>query len=275
MSRSFLVLEASSHEAWWEDEPRRATRVIPTLLLKGHGFVKTTKFKKPIYLGDPINIVKIFNEKEADEIIILDIAATVENRGPNFDLLGDIAGECFMPLSYGGGIRTTDDIHQVTSLGFEKVCINTNAVRSPDLVRAAAERFGSSTIAVSIDVREGMFGKLSTYIQSARESTGMHPVEAAQRAEEEGAGELLVNSVNRDGTMRGYDISLIRQVADAVSIPVVACGGASNCQDLAEAALAGGASAVAAGSMFVFHGRHRAVLINTPTDRELAQAGLR
>lgn len=265
---------ADSPDKWWESSSIRRTRVIPALLLSRSGFVKTIKFRKPTYLGDPVNIVKIFNDKEVDEIVILDILATPEKRGPNFQLLADIASECFMPLAYGGGVKSVDDFKRLTSLGFEKVCINTCAIRNPDLIRAASESFGSSTVIVSIDAKERLFGKYEVCVRGGQERTGIGPVEAAQRAEQHGAGELLVNSISRDGTMRGYDLRLIRQVADAVSIPVVACGGAATVQDLRDAAVTGGASAVAAGSMFVFQGPHRAVLINMPTTQEIEQAGL-
>lgn len=267
-------LSVDSADPWWNRVSVRKTRVIPALLLHGRGFVKTVRFRKPAYLGDPVNIVRIFNEKEVDEIVILDILATRQNRGPNFELLADIAGECFMPLAYGGGVRTVEDFRRLTSLGFEKVCVNTSAMEDPELVRAAAERFGRSTVIVSIDVKERLLGKYTVHVRGGERRTGIHPIEAAQRAEENGAGELLVNSINRDGTMRGYDLKLVRQLADAVSIPVVACGGAATVQDLRDAVAIGRASAVAAGSMFVFHGPHRAVLINMPTAGELEQAGV-
>lgn len=274
MAPSTLETPNPARETWWESAPFRKTRVIPTLLLRGYGFVKTVKFKDPTYLGDPVNIVKIFNDKEVDELVILDIMATRENRGPEFELLGDIAGECFMPLAYGGGVRSVDDVKRLTALGFEKVCINTGAVRDPALIRAAAEQFGSSTIVASIDARKKLTGKYKVCVRGGRERTGLSPVEAAQRAEENGAGELLVNSINCDGTMQGYDLKLIQQVAEAVDIPVVACGGAGTVQNFRDAVVLAGASAVAAGSLFVFHGPHRAVLINMPSGVELDRSGI-
>lgn len=247
------------------------TRVIPCLLLKGLGLVKTIKFKDPKYVGDPINAVKIFNDKEVDELIFLDISATVEKKRPAIELITRIAGECFMPLAYGGGIGTIQDIQDILSLGAEKVSINTVAVETPELIRAAADLFGSQSIVVSIDVRKKLFGGYEVCIRGGKKATGLDPVAHAVRMEELGAGEILINSIDRDGTMQGYDTDLIKKVAGAVSIPVIACGGAGRVEDLG-AAVKAGASAVSAGSMFVFRGRLRAVLINYPSIRELKEA---
>jgi len=244
-------------------------RVIPALLLKGQGLVKTTKFKDPRYLGDPINIVRIFNDKEVDELIFLDITATNEQRRPPFEMLGKITSECFMPLGYGGGIRSMDDIKALLSLGVEKVILNTIAVETPGFVKEAAEFAGSQAIVVSMDVKRGLLGKQEVMTHSGRTGTGMDPVRHAQEMENRGAGELFINSIDRDGMMQGYDLDLIRRVSDSVQIPVVACGGAGNVQHLAEAIRQGGASAAAAGSMFVFHGPLRGVLISYPSQEEL------
>jgi cyclase len=245
------------------------TRVIPCLLLKNKGLVKTVKFKDPKYLGDPINVVRIFNDKEVDELIFLDITATVENRKPPFKLLSEIASECFMPLGYGGGIRTLDDIREILSLGVEKVAVNSYAVENPSFIRAAADLVGSQSIVVSVDVKKSLFGKYEVMTHSGKKATGLDPVKFAVEMEQMGAGELLLNSIDRDGTMQGYDLDLVKRVSAAVTIPVVACGGARTVSDLADAVKKGEASAVAAGSMFVFHGPHRAVLINFPTPQEL------
>lgn len=245
------------------------TRAIPVLLLRNGGLVKTVRFKDPKYLGDPINIVKIFNDKEADELVLLDIMATIENRGPRFDLLAKITSECFMPLCYGGGVRTLDDMHALFSLGVEKVAVNSHAVEDPAFITAAAERFGSQSVMVSVDVKRTLFGRVQVVTHNGRRRTGLNPVEFAAEAERRGAGELLLNSVDRDGTLDGYDLDLIRQVAQTVSIPVVACGGAGRIEDLGNAVNEAGASAAAAGSLFVFQGRHRAVLISYPNTREL------
>jgi cyclase len=242
------------------------------LLLKSKGLVKTVQFQNPTYVGDPINAVRIFNDKEVDELIFLDITASIERRPPPFDFISKIAGECFMPLSYGGGIRRLEDIKTILSLGVEKVCINSYAVENPAFIRAAADLAGSSSVVVALDVKKNSRNQYEVYTYSGTQPTGVDPVRWAVEMEKRGAGELLLNSIDRDGTMQGYDIELIRRVAEAVSIPVIACGGAGRISDLAQAIHEGKASAVAAGSMFVFHGKHRAVLINFPTPQELAEA---
>lgn len=248
------------------------TRVIPCLLLRGRGLVKTVRFQAPRYLGDPINVVKIFNDKEVDELVFLDITATAEGRAPAFKYIAEIASECFMPLGYGGGIRTLDDVRTLLSLGVEKVIVNSHAVRNPDFVRAAADFAGSQSVVVSIDVKQGAFGRYSVFTHAGQKSTGLDPVTVAVAMEEAGAGELLLTSVDRDGTMQGYDLELIRRVAGSVGIPVVACGGAGKVEHLVQAVRAGGASAAAAGSLFVFQGPHRAVLISYPSPDELREA---
>jgi len=244
-------------------------RVIPALLLQGRGLVKTVKFKNPTYLGDPINIVRIFNDKEVDELIFLDITATPEGRGPSFDLLNNITSECFMPLGYGGGIRNMDDVRQLLSIGIEKVILNTSAVEIPSLVRSAADYAGSSSVVISMDVKKNLLGKYEVQTRSGKKGTGLDPVWHAVEMEKMGAGEIFVNSIDRDGVMQGYDIELVRRVSDAVSVPVVACGGAGKLQDLADVIKLGGASAAAAGSLFVFQGPLRGVLISYPSPADL------
>lgn len=247
------------------------TRVIPCLLLKNNGLVKTVKFKDPTYVGDPINAVKIFNDKEVDELVFLDITATPDNRRPQMKLISQIASECFMPLGYGGGIRSIDDIREILNLGVEKVIINSYAAENPAFIREASELFGSQSIVVSIDVKKNFFGKYEVCIRSGENRTKMHPVDFAAKMQEMGAGEIFLNSIDRDGMMKGFDLELIKIVSEAVSIPVIACGGAATTSHFAEAVKSSGASAVAAGSMFVFHGKFRAVLINYPSYRELEQ----
>lgn len=244
-------------------------RVIPCLLLRDLGLVKTVKFRDPKYVGDPRNAVKIYNEKEVDELVFLDISATPGKRGPNLKLIEEIASECFMPLGYGGGIRNLEDIKSLFRIGIEKVVINSRAVENPELITEAANCFGSQSIVVSMDAKRNFLGKYTIYTHCGRKKTKFDPVEYAKRAEQLGAGELILNSIDRDGTQSGYDTELIRSVADAVRIPVVAGGGAGNIEHLAEAVYLGGASAVTAGSLFVFHGKHRAVLISYPTMDEL------
>jgi cyclase len=244
-------------------------RVIPCLLLLNKGLVKTVKFKEPKYLGDPINIVRIFNDKEVDELVFLDITATAENRPPAFDFLRNITSECFMPLGYGGGIRSMVDVKQLLSIGIEKVVLNASAVENPKLIREAADHAGSSSVVVSMDVRQGFTGKYEVMTRNGKKKTGLDPVKHAIEMERMGAGEILVNSIDRDGTMQGYDIPLIKRVADAVGIPVVACGGAGNLGHIAQAIKDGHASAGAAGSMFVFQGPLRGVLISYPAPQDL------
>lgn len=245
------------------------TRVMPCLLLEDGRLVKTVRFKKPTYVGDPINAVKIYNEKEVDELILLDITATNENRKPPFDLIEEVAGECFMPLTYGGGIRSIEDIKRIHNLGAEKVAINSQAAETPELIRQAADLFGSQSIVVSIDAQKSLLGKYKVCSHGGSRSTGIDPVTYARQMEDLGAGEILLNAIDCDGTMNGFDVNLINMVAAAVNIPLIALGGAGGIDDLVAAVTRGGASAVAAGSLFVYQGKQRAVLINFPTRREL------
>jgi cyclase len=247
------------------------TRVIPCLLLQDSGFVKTVKFKKTVYLGGPINILKIFNEKEVDEVIVLDISATMEERPVNFELIKEITSECFMPLCYGGGITNTEDAARILELGVEKVAVNSYAVDNPEFVSECAKLFGSQSIVVSIDVKKSLLGRYQIFTHGGRKNTKLDPVAHAVQMQELGAGELLLNSIDNDGTMKGYDTELIKTVSTSVSIPVIACGGAGKTEDLLAANRIGGASAVAAGSMFVFQGKYRAVLINYPSYKELIE----
>ena len=244
-------------------------RVIPALLLKGDGLVKTVRFQKPVYVGDPVNTVRIFNEKEVDEIVVLDIEASHTGSPPNFEKIEEIAGECFMPMGYGGGITTVDQIRKILFSGAEKVIINTSAQESPNLIREAAAEFGSQSIVVALDVSRNLFGRYRVFTHGGRRSRRTDPVAAARQAVEAGAGEILLYSIDRDGTYQGFDTGLIRRVTDAVSVPVIACGGASSVDDFSAAVCEGGAAAVAAGSMFVFHGPHKAVLINFPDEQTL------
>jgi imidazole glycerol-phosphate synthase subunit HisF len=235
-------------------------RVIPVLLLKGKGLVKTVQFKNPTYIGDPINAVKIFNDMEADELVFLDITATNENRIPSAEIIKRIRG-----------IKSINDVKSLIQAGAEKVVINSSSVTNPQLITEAANIFGNQSIIVSIDVKKNFWGKKLVYINCGQKSTGISPVEHAQKMEEAGAGEILINSIDLDGTMSGYDIELIKSVSESVFVPVVASGGAGNLNHFKSAITEGKASAVAAGSMFVFHGPRRGVLINYPEKKELAE----
>lgn len=248
------------------------SRVIPCLLLKGNGLVKTRKFRNPVYVGDPINAVRIFNEKEVDELVVFDIGASVDKTEPNFELVAEIAGECFMPFCYGGGITSFQQVKRLIRGGVEKVAINTAATRSLEIISDVAAAYGSQAVVGAIDVQRDLFGKPHVMAASATVKTAMSPAEYAARLVAAGAGEIFVNSVDRDGTMKGYDVGLIRSITDAVTVPVVACGGAGKYADFDEAIALGGASAVAAGSLFVFYGKRRAVLINYPGATAMEQS---
>ena len=246
------------------------TRVIPCLLLRNRGLVKTVRFREPSYVGDPINTVRIFNEMEVDELIFLDITASIEGKKPQFKLLEEIANECFMPFAYGGGVRDLNDVRTLFNLGVEKVAINSFAHEDASFIRRVADEFGSQSVVASIDVSHNWMGKRQVVTLGARKKTNLDPVVYARQLEATGAGEILLTSVDRDGTFQGYDLELIRSVAGAVGVPLIACGGAGKLADFSQA-VAVGASAVAAGSMFVYQGAHRAVLINYPRKQALQQ----
>jgi cyclase len=244
------------------------TRVIPVLLLRNKGLVKTIQFDKSKYIGDPINAVKLFNDKEVDELVFLDIDASKQNRKPDFDYIKSIASECFMPLGYGGGITTMDDINHLFSIGIEKVIVNTAALNNLEIIKEAARTYGNQSIVVSIDVNQNLFGKHQIFSHSKTKHNQKDLVDYVKKAQQAGAGEIIINSVDRDGMMLGYDIKLIQKVSNILTIPLVIAGGAGDLKHLKEAGEAG-ASAVAAGSLFIYHGPHKAVLINYPTNPEL------
>jgi imidazole glycerol-phosphate synthase subunit HisF len=244
-------------------------RIIPCLLLRNNGLVKTVKFKASTYIGDPINTIKIFNEKEVDELFFLDIDATPLKKDPPYALIQNIASECFMPFAYGGGIHSLQQIEKIIKSGAEKVIINTQAYLGANFLKEAVHQFGSSTIAVSVDVKKEFLKGNIVYVKCGAMSTGITPEEYVKRIESEGAGEILINSIDRDGVMEGYDIDLIKRTSGSVRIPVIACGGAGKLSDFSLAVKEGGASAVAAGSFFVFHGKRRAVLITYPSYSEI------
>lgn len=244
-------------------------RVIPILLLKNKGLVKSIKFKDYTYIGDPMNAVKIFNDKRADELVFLDITASVENRLIPLDFVEKVGDEANMPFAVGGGIKSIQDIRHVLKAGAEKVVINTHAIENPTFIQEAADIFGSSTIVVSMDVKKNLFGKEQIFTLNGKKSTGYDPVSFAKLMETMGAGEIIVNAIDKDGMMQGYDLPLIKKISDEISIPLVACGGAGNYLHFNEAVNQSHASAVAAGSLFVYYGPRKAVLINYPTQEEL------
>ena len=245
-----------------------STRVIPPLRLSGRGLEKTTGFREPKYVGDPINAIKIFNDKEVDELVLLDIGATRGRRGPAYSTINDIVNECFMPLAYGGGIASVDEMRRILNSGVEKIIINSAAVANPALIEQGAREFGSQAIVVSIDAKRKLFGGYDVHTFAGTKSTGKDPATWAREAQEQGAGEILLTSIDRDGTQKGYDLELLRLLQGSIKIPVITSGGAGSLDDFA-AAIKAGASAVAAGAMFVFHGKHQAVLITYPDRAEL------
>lgn len=244
-------------------------RVIPVLLFRNGGLVKTEAFGKQRYIGDPINAVRIFNDLRADELVFLDILATQERRLIPLDFVREVGEEANMPFAVGGGIGSLQDIRSILSAGAEKVVINSFAAENPNFIAEAADAFGSSTITVCMDVKKKRLGAVQTWIASGTRATGYAPEEFARLAEEKGAGEIIVQSISRDGTMEGYDLDLLGRVSEAVTIPVVALGGAGGVADLRRAYRETYASGLAAGSMFVFHGPKRGVLINYPDRAEM------
>lgn len=248
-------------------------RIIPVLLMDDRDLIKTVNFKDRTYLGDPVNAVKIFNRKGIDELAVLDIGATRNNREPDFEILKDIATEAFMPLACGGGITTVDQVHELLTIGYEKVIINTGLIRNPKLVSKSAELFGSQSIVASIDAVK-VNGTYKCVIADGTEVIEKTPIELAIEAERLGVGEIIINSIDRDGMMQGYDIKLVRDVVSSVKVPVVAIGGAGRIKDLKDVLENGHAHAAAGGSMFVYYGRLKAVLITAPSERELTEAGI-
>lgn len=249
-------------------------RVIPVLLLDNQSLVKTVKFANPYYLGDPINAVKIFSEKGVDELCILDISATKEEKHPDFDLLAEIATEAFMPLSYGGGIRDIDDVKRLIKMGFEKVIFNSALISNAELVKKAVQYLGSQSVIASIDYKKNILGKPICYIQDGSKKTKYTPQQLANLSESYGVGEIILQSIDNDGMMNGYDIECIKNISDQSDIPVVACGGAKDINSIKQVLELGNAHAVAAGSMFVYYGKKKAVLINVPTDDDFINKGV-
>jgi len=244
-------------------------RIIPCLLVHEQGLVKTVEFDDPKYVGDPINAVRIFNEKEADEIIVLDIDATTKGRGPDLDLVRDLAEECRMPLCYGGGITTVEQMEQIIALGTEKVAVSAGAIERRELVTEAAHRLGRQSVVVVLDVcHDGTTGRFEVRTHRGRRRTGLEPVTLASEMADRGAGEIVVNCIHRDGTGTGYELGLMKQIRDSVLVPVTALGGAGSLSDVTELFVETEISGAAAGSLFVFKGVHRAVLINYPSWKE-------
>ncbi len=244
-------------------------RIIPVLLLKGGGLYKSKEFKGYKYIGDPINAVRIFNDSKADELVFLDITASTEKRLISLDFVREVGEEANMPFAVGGGIRKIEHIRDIIGAGAEKVVINTYAAENPDFIQEAADTFGSSTIVVCMDVKKKFLGKTQTWALAGSKSTGYNPIDFAKLMEQKGAGELIVQSIEKDGTMTGYDIELVRSISESVKIPVVALGGAGNMQHLREAYRSAYANGLAAGSIFVYKGSRNGVLISYPEKTEI------
>lgn len=242
--------------------------MIPVLLVKDHGLVKTTKFADPKYVGDPINAIRIFNEKEVDELVLLDISATPGKRGPNFQLVQDVASECFMPLAYGGGIRGLDDAKRLFGLGIEKVVLRSAAMRDVRTITAIADYAGASSVTVSIDIKKTRFGRQQIFAPGTPLHGRSDWTSVLKLARDAGAGEVVLNAVDRDGTMSGMDTDLIAAAARVTTVPLVAVGGVGSLEDLSSGVRAG-ADAVGVGAFFVYHGPRRAVLITYPKYEEL------
>jgi imidazole glycerol-phosphate synthase subunit HisF len=244
-------------------------RIIPCLLVKNKGLVKTVNFKNPKYVGDPINAVRIFNEKEVDEIIVIDIDATVENREPDYNMIEHLAAECRMPLCYGGGVKTCDQVQKIIQLGVEKIAISSAAIATPDLINKSAEIVGNQSIVVVLDVKKAFLAnKYEVWTHNGKKNTGKSVTELAVKMEKLGAGEIVINSIDNDGLMKGYDLNLIEKVRNAVSIPLTILGGAGSLAHIGQLIEKFGTIGAAAGSLFVFKGVYKAVLISYPNRAE-------
>lgn len=239
-------------------------RVIPCLLLQNQGLVKTIKFRDPVYIGDPINAVRIFTEKMTDELIFLDIEASKNGTEPDFEFLNDIVNEAFMPFTYGGGISSVGQVERLLKMGIEKVCINSSTYDNPEIISESVKIAGSSSIVAAVDVKRNSFGAVELFSKGGLQRRSENYFDYTRKLEDLGAGELLVNSINNDGVMKGYDYELIKKTSSILNIPVIACGGAGGLGDIAKVLNDCGASAAAAGSIFVFYGKMKGVLINYP-----------
>lgn len=243
-------------------------RIIPSLLLQDNGLVKTVNFKNPKYVGDPINAVKIFNEKEVDELAIFDIDATAKGQEPNYSLIERIANQSRMPLCYGGGVKTIEQAQKIFGLGIEKIALSSAVLQNPELITQIADRVGAQSVIVVLDVKKKLFGGYEVYTHNGKKATGINPFEFVAKAQELGAGEIIINSIDQDGVMKGYDLALIDKVREKISLPLTVLGGAGSLADIAKVIEKHKIIGVAAGSLFVFKGVYKAVLINYPTKEE-------
>lgn len=243
-------------------------RVIPSLLLQDNGLVKTVNFKNPKYVGDPINAVRIFNEKEVDELAIFDIDATSKGLEPNYSLIERIANQSRMPLCYGGGVKTVEQAQKIFGLGIEKIALSSAVLENPQLITQIAERVGSQSVIVVLDVKKKLFGGYEVFTHNGKKGTGINPMKFVEEAQRLGAGEIIINSIDQDGVMKGYDLGLIDKIREKISLPLTVLGGAGSLSDIKEVIDKHGIIGVAAGSLFVFKGIYKAVLINYPSFEE-------
>jgi len=243
-------------------------RIIPSLLIQDNGLVKTVNFKNPKYVGDPINAVKIFNEKAVDELAIFDIDATVKGLEPNYSLIERIANQSRMPLCYGGGVKTVDQAQRIFGLGIEKIALSSAALQNPRLITEIADRVGAQSVIVVLDVKKKLFGGYEVYTHNGKKSTGINPFQFIEQAQRLGAGEIIINSIDQDGMMKGYDKTLIDKAREKTSLPMTVLGGAGSLEDIRDIIDRHKIIGVAAGSLFVFKGVYKAVLINYPTKED-------
>jgi cyclase len=243
-------------------------RIIPSLLLHDKGLVKTVNFKSPKYIGDPINAVRIFNEKEVDELVIFDIDATVLNKEPNYILIEKLANQSRMPLCYGGGVKTVEQAQKIFGLGVEKIALSSAIIQNPKLITEISERVGSQSVIVVLDIKKKILGGYEVYTHNGKKSTGINPIEFVQKLQKLGAGEIIINTIDQDGVMKGYDLNLIDKIAETITIPMTVLGGAGSLSDIEKVIKKHGIIGVAAGSLFVFKGPYKAVLINYPNQME-------
>ena len=243
-------------------------RIIPSLLLHDKGLVKTINFKSHKYIGDPINAVRIFNEKEVDELAIFDIDATVLNKEPDYILIEKLANQSRMPLCYGGGVKTVEQAQKIFGLGIEKIALSSAVIQNPQIVTDIADRVGSQSVIVVLDIKKKLLGGYEVYTHNGKKSTGINPIEFVKELERLGAGEIIINSIDQDGMMKGFDLNIIDKIAEIISIPMTVLGGAGSILDIKKVIDKHGVIGVAAGSMFVFKGVYKAVLINYPSKEE-------
>jgi cyclase len=243
-------------------------RIIPSLLIQDNGLVKTVNFKNPKYVGDPINAVRIFNEKEVDELAIFDIDATVLGKEPNYSLIERLANQSMMPLCYGGGVKTVEQAQRIFSLGVEKIALSSAVLTNPGLITQIEDRVGSQSVIVVLDVKKKLLGGYEVYTHNGKKSTGINPLKFVEEAQRLGAGEIIINSIDKDGLMKGFDLDLIEKVREKITLPMTVLGGAGSLSDIEKIISKHGVIGIAAGSLFVFKGPYKAVLINYPSREE-------